>query len=130
MRQYRRSLILPFSQAGPASGFPGLCCPCSSGLCHLRFSGDFRRSEQGKYEMLLSHLNFVAFASYLFEYAGKRGVFAQEEFQTSAISSSGPGSKPVLPASRCPVQLRFYTCPSDSAVAGFPAPSSGSPFLS
>lgn len=37
--------------------------------------------EQGKYEMLLSHLNFVAFASYLFEYAGKRGVFAQEEFE-------------------------------------------------
>lgn len=37
--------------------------------------------EQEKYEMLLTHLNFVAFASYLFEYAGKRGIFTPAEFK-------------------------------------------------
>ena len=37
--------------------------------------------EQEKYEMLLAHLNFVAFASYLFEYAGKRGVFTPAQFK-------------------------------------------------
>ena len=37
--------------------------------------------EQEKYEMLLSHLNFVAFASYLFEYAGKRGIFTSVEYE-------------------------------------------------
>ncbi len=37
--------------------------------------------EQEKYQMLLAHLNFVAFASYLFEYAGKCGVFAPAEFK-------------------------------------------------
>lgn len=37
--------------------------------------------EQEKYTMLLSHLNFVAFASYLFEYAGKRGAFTPAEFK-------------------------------------------------
>lgn len=36
---------------------------------------------QEKYAMLLAHLNFVAFASYLFEYAGKRGVFVPAQFQ-------------------------------------------------
>ncbi|MDE7298398.1 MAG: hypothetical protein K2N94_06155 [Lachnospiraceae bacterium] len=37
--------------------------------------------EQEKYDMLFAHLNFVAFASYLFEYAGKRGVFSRTEFE-------------------------------------------------
>lgn len=37
--------------------------------------------EQGKYPMLLAHLNFVAFASYLFEYAGKRGIFTAAQYQ-------------------------------------------------
>lgn len=37
--------------------------------------------EDGKYQLLLSHLNFVAFASYLFEYAGKRGVFTPPQFK-------------------------------------------------
>ena len=37
--------------------------------------------EQGKHEMLLSHLNFVAFASYLFEYAGKCGIFISSEYE-------------------------------------------------
>lgn len=37
--------------------------------------------EQEKYEMLLTHLNFVAFASYLFEYAGKRGIFTPPRFR-------------------------------------------------
>ena len=36
---------------------------------------------QKKYEVLFSHLNFVAFASYLFEYAGKHGFFTKVEFQ-------------------------------------------------
>ena len=34
-----------------------------------------------QYDLLLSHLNFVAFASYLFEYAGGRGVFLPAEFK-------------------------------------------------
>ena len=38
--------------------------------------------EQEKYDILLSHLNFVAFASYLFEYAGKRGLFTPVEFKS------------------------------------------------
>ena len=37
--------------------------------------------EEEKYELLLTHLNFVAFASYLYEYAGKRGIYAGKEFQ-------------------------------------------------
>mgnify|MGYP006922132766 CR=1 FL=1 len=37
--------------------------------------------EQEKYQMLITHLNFAAFASYLFEYAGKRGVFTPSQFQ-------------------------------------------------
>lgn len=37
--------------------------------------------EEENYGMLLEHLNFVAFASYLFEYAGKRGVFTPAEFK-------------------------------------------------
>ena len=37
--------------------------------------------EQEKYELLLTHLNFVAFASYLFEYAGRHGGFTPAEFK-------------------------------------------------
>ncbi len=37
--------------------------------------------EGGQYELLLTHLNFVAFASYLYEYAGKRGIYAGKEYQ-------------------------------------------------
>ncbi|MDE7326951.1 MAG: hypothetical protein K2N63_11890, partial [Lachnospiraceae bacterium] len=37
--------------------------------------------EEENYGLLLEHLNFVAFASYLFEYAGKRGVFTPAEFK-------------------------------------------------
>ena len=36
---------------------------------------------QKKYEVLFSHLTFVAFARYLFEYAGKHGFFTKVEFQ-------------------------------------------------
>lgn len=37
--------------------------------------------EQGKDQMLLAHLSFVAFASYLFEYAGKRGIFTEPQYR-------------------------------------------------
>lgn len=36
---------------------------------------------QGKYEILLSHLNFVAFCSYLFEYTAKKGMITQEQYE-------------------------------------------------
>ncbi|MBQ9119076.1 MAG: hypothetical protein IJY09_03335 [Lachnospiraceae bacterium] len=37
--------------------------------------------EEEKFELLLTHLNFVAFASFLYEYAGKRGVYVGKEYQ-------------------------------------------------
>lgn len=35
---------------------------------------------QEKLDMIFSHLNFVAFASFLYEYAGKTGAFSKEEY--------------------------------------------------
>lgn len=51
---------------------------------------ELARSQQGiiagyynqqKFELILRHLNFVAFVSYLYEYAGKKGYLPEQEFQ-------------------------------------------------